>query len=588
MIKLPSNIARSYLSGLSVIVLAVLIVYFPILDSPFKTIYDSDHILGNALLRDAGNVPQILTRNLFNADASYRPLALLSHMAEGRAVGLVPYYFYLVNIVLHAGAAVMVLAVMTMLTKDRMLGFLTAFVFALHPAHWEAVSFLSGRAVLLNTVFNLAAIASGMRYMRRLNGGWLAISLMSFVCALFSHEAYLSVTAVFLFYMVLMASDQPKSVRWLAFLPYGVVALMFALIRHGAQGFRLDLPANITLLGQQLFNVLKVMFVQLGILVVPFRIHFHQTADAWQAFDDPKVIIALGLLVLGGATVTVLRKKKDALLIFLIAWFIAGLWPLLHNAFLAWGRNAAVPVDGTMSYMASIALIALLLLAGKRTLPVLPKGRWFAVAVLLCVVTGFGILTFKRNILSTDEMAVFDEARRYKPGSAILEYQSGLVCAQNNAHAKAQEHFERALALDANFTSASMGLGKALYDQGKLMEAARAYESIRSPGRYHNVLAGNLRVIYTRLAAQHEAMIMKDPRNINALFSLGIYYDKLGDANRSIAVFQQVIELDPQGAAGLTGIALRFQGLIFDRLGQAAKARENFTRAQALSSQVDQ
>ncbi len=584
MIKLPSNIARSYLSGVGVIVLSVLIVYFPVLDSPFRTIYDSDHILGNALLRDPGNIPQILTRNLFNADAPYRPLALLSHMAEERAFGWTPYYFYLVNIVLHAGAAVLVFALLTMLAKDRMWGFLTALVFALHPAHWEAVSFLSGRAVLLSALFNLAALAACARYMRGLNGGWLALSLMSFVCAIFSYEAYLPVTAVIFFYTVLMASGQPKSVRWLAFLPYGVVALMFALIRRGSQGFRFDLPENIAHVGQQFLNAFKVVFIQMGILAAPYKIHFHQTTDAWQGFNDPRVVLTLVVLVLAGAAMALLRAKKDTLLLFLTAWLIAGLWPVLNSAF----RNAAVPVDGTMSYMASIPFVALLLLAGKRVLLVLPKGRWLTVVILLCLLTGFGILTFKHNVLAVDEMAVLNEARRYKPESAILEYQSGLVCASNNAHAKAQEHFERALALDSNFTSASMGLGKALYDQGKLAEAAKAYESIRNPGRYRDVLAGNLRVIYSRLAAEYEAVVVKDPNNVNALFSLGIYYDKIGDANRAIAAFQQVIELDPQGATGLTGIALRFQGLIFDRVGQAAKAQENFARAQSLSSQVSQ
>lgn len=586
MIKLPSNIKRSYLFGICVIVLSVLIVYFPILDGSFKTVYDSDHILGNALLRDPSNIPQILTRNLFNADAPYRPFTVLSHMAEVRVFGTIPYFSYLGNIILHAGAALLVFAIMVMITKDRMLGFLTALVFALHPAHWEAVSFLSGRAVLLNTFFYLAGLAACVRYMRRLNGWWLTLSLVSFVCALFSHESFFSVVLVFFTYVIFMLPEQPLSVRWLAFLPYGVVGVMFSLIRHGSQAFRMDFPADILIVGQQFLSALKVMFIQLGIVAAPFKVHFHQTSDAWQGLNDIKVIIALASLFFLGVVLALIRKKKDMLFIFFMVWMVSGLWPLLTSGFWAGGRNVAVPVDGTMSYMASIALIALVLIASQRALLLLPKGRWIALIILLYVVTGFGILTFKHNVLAVDEMAVLNEARRYKPASAIFEYQSGLVSASRNAHAKAQEHFERALSLDANFTSASMGQGKALYDQGKLEEAAKVYESINNPGRYRDVLSGNLRVIYSQLAEKYEAVVVKEPQNIYAQFSLGIYYDKLGEANRSIAAFQQVVELDPKGTTGLTPIALRFQGLIFDRLGERVKAQDNFVRAQAMSSKV--
>lgn len=163
-----------------------------------------------------------------------------------------------------------------------------------------------------------------------------------------------------------------------------------------------------------------------------------------------------------------------------------------------------------------------------------------------------------------------------------------MVHAQKNSLPTAQAHFERALALDANFTSAAMGLGKALYDQGKRIESAKAYEAILNPGRYREVLERNLRVVYISLVKENEMVVFNDPKNIPAHFSLGIYYDKLGDANRAIAAYQQVIELDPEDGSGMTGLALKFQGLIFDRLGEAGKAQENFAKMKMLSSQVYQ
>ena len=176
MSNLPKNILRSSLLSACLLVFFVLILYFPVLDGSFKTVYDSDHIVGNVLLHDTNNIIKILTGNVFRVDAPYRPLTLLSHLAEEHAFGLIPYFYYLVNILLHAGCALMAYAVIALLTKDRALGFFTALLFAIHPAHWEAVSFLSGRAVLLNAFFNLGALATCMMYMRRLNGWWLCLS----------------------------------------------------------------------------------------------------------------------------------------------------------------------------------------------------------------------------------------------------------------------------------------------------------------------------------------------------------------------------------------------------------------------------
>lgn len=589
MINVSLNIARSYLSGICLILLCILVVYSPILNEPFETMYDANQIIENVSLRQPGNIAQSLTRDLFRPDADYRPLADSSYIAVGLSFGRSVFAQHLLNILLHAGTALLVFAIMTALCGNRMLGLLTALFFGLHPALWEAVSFLAGRAVLLNAFFNLLAFAAFLRYLVRLNGWWMCLSLFSFVCALLSHEAYMSVTAIFLFYVACLTTVKRSSaVRWLAVLPFAVIAVMFALIRHGLTGFDLAFLGNITELARQGMNVLKVVLIELGILLAPFKTHFHQTTDAWQGFNDPRITIVLAALVLLALGLALLRKKIDGLAVFLMFWFLMGNWPLLKKAFLTGAKVVPLAIDGKTIYMASIPLIALLVLLGERFSLSFPSWNRWKGGILVFVIVGFALVTFRHNMLTSDEVAILEEARRCNPRSAILEYQLGVVHAQKSSLPTAQAHFERALALDANFTSAAMGLGKALYDQGKRIESAKAYEAILNPGRYREVLERNLRVVYISLVKENEMVVFNDPKNIPAHFSLGIYYDKLGDANRAIAAYQQVIELDPEDGSGMTGLALKFQGLIFDRLGEAGKAQENFAKMKMLSSQVYQ
>ena len=263
---LQDNLLSSLLSSF-LILLFVLVLYFPILDGPFKTVYDTDHIVENASLKSTDNISRILTGNIFRTDIPYRPVAALSHMAEMQTFGSSPFFYYLTNILLHAGCALLVFSFIALLTANRLTGFLTALVFAVHPVHWEAVSFLSGRAVLLNTFFNLTALWACLLYMRRLNGWWMCLSVAAFAAALLSLDLYLSVLVVFLFYFLCVKSDQlSKSVRLIVFLPYAVLWVMFILIRHGINGFSLPVAVDIADFVFRLMAAARIIFVELSIL----------------------------------------------------------------------------------------------------------------------------------------------------------------------------------------------------------------------------------------------------------------------------------------------------------------------------------
>ncbi len=584
MSNLPQNIAKNSWLGIILIILFVLSAYSPILQSPFKVIYDSDHIVNNPVLQNFDNTGKILTNSLFKADMLYRPVVFLSHAAEYQAFTLTPFFYYLVNIFLHLGCALLVYALMVLLTRERSLGFLTALLFAVHPAHWEVVSLLSGRGDLFNTFFNLAALTACILYMRRLNGGWMLLSLMCFSLALLSHESRGFLVWIFFFYFLCVTTDeQSKGVRWLAFLPYAVVAFLFMGLRHGLAGLRLSAQGDHLDAGIGILAAAKSVLLEAGALIIPADVHYHRTAAFLNGPQDIAAFVALALLLTGLGALWIFRKKVDGVVIFLLVWFFVALWPVLKIAFTTGIGPSRLPLTGAVVYMPLIPLAALVVMGAQKLLVSTGSHSSLAKPLVTTAAVGFitlfFLLTFRQNVLSGDESAMLEEAQRREPTNASIEYSLGLVAMDRKITADAQDHFERASQLDPELVGARMGLGKVLYDQGKFLDAVKVYESVQKPGRYQAVLENNLRATYGILISNQEALLQKNSQDVNAYFSLGVFYAQLGEWGRSIAAYQNVIDLDPHNQTGTTRLALQFQGMIYQELGNTAKAQENFDRA---------
>lgn len=88
----------------------------------------------------------------------YRPLTIFGYAIQWAIVGDSPWFFHLVNMILHAGVSVLVFVVLRRFTGAR--GALAgALIFAVHPLHTEAVSNVVGQAELLAAAGALAACA---------------------------------------------------------------------------------------------------------------------------------------------------------------------------------------------------------------------------------------------------------------------------------------------------------------------------------------------------------------------------------------------------------------------------------------------
>ncbi|HEV2706918.1 MAG TPA: hypothetical protein VGV59_13395 [Pyrinomonadaceae bacterium] len=127
----------------------------------------------------------------------FRPVFILSYYLDAVLWGRNPFGFHLTNLLLHVLNSLLVYALARALTVDapltetrrKLVSILAGLIFLLHPSHTEAVSWVSGRADLLATLFCLASLLAYISYLHTGRRAQLSVALCAFAAALLSKEA---------------------------------------------------------------------------------------------------------------------------------------------------------------------------------------------------------------------------------------------------------------------------------------------------------------------------------------------------------------------------------------------------------------
>lgn len=152
-------------------------------------------ILTNADVRGEGALAHLLRNDFWGtplvdsgSHGSWRPLCVLSFRLNYLVGGLNPSGYHLVNMLLHSLVTGLVVLVAHTLLPSR-LGILAAgSLFAVHPAHTEAVAGLVGRADLGACVFCLLAYLTYRRHMISRQLGSLLLTVLLAMSGLLCKE----------------------------------------------------------------------------------------------------------------------------------------------------------------------------------------------------------------------------------------------------------------------------------------------------------------------------------------------------------------------------------------------------------------
>ena len=163
--------------------MATAVLYAGDLRLGFFRIDDQQYVVSNPWIQGLTwkHLAQILSSPYY---LNYSPLHLLSYALDYAVGGLNAYVFHLSSNLWAGVVAGFVYLVALALTQQRITAVVAALLFVVHPAHVEAVAWISNRKDLVAAAFVLPCVLAYLKYRQRGAVGWYIVSLLLFLFAL--------------------------------------------------------------------------------------------------------------------------------------------------------------------------------------------------------------------------------------------------------------------------------------------------------------------------------------------------------------------------------------------------------------------
>jgi len=528
----------------------VFALYSFMLQNEFKTLDDESSIVQSVLIKDFRNAGQIMRTSYFGTNDYYRPLVLLTYMAEYHFFGLNAMGYYVDNILIHIITAFFVFLVFDSLFRRRALAFAASFLYAIHPVHWEAVSNISGRAILLCTLFTVAAL---WFFMTRKSRPWFyALAILFFALALLCKEAAGVFPLVILSYQFFLGRGPAERLRqWLVpVLPFFLLLIPYVVARKllGITELFYARDSGEAFLGFVTFLRATIMYVR--VFFLPFDLHFDRSLRFLPGVINFDMLLIVALYGLAGWFLFRYRRQITPLAWFLLSWSAIELAPVSQVLVSIGIQPGHISAAEHFIYASAIGFAGLVVLAADWLSQENNRRKIFTERFLaagaICF-AGYLMLTLvENNIYSSREISMLERTIAHDPWNGRIRLSLALAYAKARRFEEAEKSFRRALQIDPLMNvRAQIGLGKSLCDQGKFWECLEAYDAIPDPMKLKDIWEENRRLTLAILQKQYMDLLAQEPDNAAYIYALGVVRAKSGESARARQDFLRSVELKP-------------------------------------------
>ncbi len=532
---------------LAALVAAVLLVYQPAWRGGF--LWDDDGHVTSPELRSWHGLYRIWFH--LGATQQYYPLLHSAFWVEHRLWGDATLGYHLVNILLHAAAAVLVALVLRRLKVPG--AYLAAAIFALHPVHVESVAWITEQKNTLSAVFYLGAMLVYLRFDQARKTSLYCWALGLFVLGLLSKTTAATLPAA----LLVIFWWQRGRLSWrrdvLPLVPFLVLGAMAGLFTAwverkliGAEGaaFALTIVERCLLAGRAIWFYLGKLLWPTELIFIYPRWQVSQTV--WWQYLFP----AAALLLLVGCWA--LRRWWRGPLAGLL-FFVGTLFPVL-------GFCNVFPflfsfVADHFQYLASLGVITLAsagatLLLGRWGLRDHPAGY---VAGVLLLAT-LGTLTWRQSLIYSDVESLYRMTIDENPDCWMVHSNLGGVLQARGRAAEAITHYRTALAMAPHYAPLYNNIGISLAGCGQLDEAIELYRKALNINPDYGEVYNNLGAALLVRGRLDEAMtdfqkaVQSKPDCADAHNNLGFLLAKRGRLDEAIDQYRQALAIQPNHA----------------------------------------
>ncbi len=541
-----------------------------------------DNILvrNNTDIRDWGNLNKVFFGNLggetlYYKHSSYRPIQTLSYMIDFSLWKMDPMGYHLTSVICHLLVAVCLYIFIFKIFPNNFIAFATSLMYVLHPMHTEAVTYISGRADPLSTMFMLLSLIFYLRLLERESFVNYIMMGLCYVLGVLSRENALMVPAfVFVYHLTLK-----KKIQWRPIIVYACIAGFYIFLRVNeiVGGLGLKEPVKTSI-----FERMPGFFVAyasyLRIMIAPFNLHMEYLRPL---FSMSKPLAILGMLFFAGTmALATFFHKRIMVVTFGIMWFLVGLFPV---------SNVFVVVNAYMAehwlYIPSIGVF-LMAAYGMNHLAEKNDNLKYTMYGLLAVVSlFFGILTYEQNKTWLNQVEFYERTLKFAPNSGRLHADMGEAYYRVGRVEDALKSTIRAIQLRPTYYAAYSNLGTIYVRLGQPDKAIEAYKnSLKIRPNYFNAHF-NLANVYKDQNRCEEAVVHYQqaihymPSLSNAYNNIAICYSQLGQKEEAAKYYQAGITINPKNVKFYNNLAS-----VLSDLGRHQEAVDLYLKALSLGS----
>jgi Tfp pilus assembly protein PilF len=542
--------------------------------------------------------------------ANWQPLTWLSHLLDCTLFGLRPAGHHLVNVAIHALNAALLFAVLRRSTGACWRAAAVALVFAVHPLRVESVAWVSERKDVLSGAFWMLTMLAYVRYARAPTAARFTAVLALLGAGLAAKPMLVTLPAVLLLWdawpLGRWSGGRPSGARaafasvsvelprppaplcrsprvlvveklpLLAVCALAAVVTLAAQRRGGAVQSLEALPV-----AARIDNAMRSYVTYLWMAVWPVDLAFlypHPAGAGGGAIGLTTAGLAAGTTLLAVTVVAAALWSRLPYLLVGWLWYLGTLLPVIGivqvgNQALA-DRYTYIPLIG----IAIVAAWGAADLVRRR-----PRWRLFLGAAAAGLCAFWLVRTWEQIAVWRDEITLNAHALRVTANNVVAHNNLGRALYLQGRLREAAEHLERALALEPQFAEAHNNLGAVLLEEGRLDAAgerfARALEIDPAYAEAYDNL-GLVRFRQGRLAeaAEHlEKAVALAPGYARGHYDLGTVRLNQGRPADAAAALEAALRLRPDHAEAHNNL-----GVALLELGQPKEAAARFEAALAL------
>lgn len=553
-------------------------------------------VVKNPKLRDLRNLPEFFRADFTTLTSGaiegqyYRPTLAITLALDATLWGWNPAGFHLTNILLHVAVTYLVGRLAMAMGAGQGLAILTALLFAIHPVHVEAVTFVSARSDLLPTLGVLGSLLAYRRatLQRSRQGAWYLMAMACQVFALLSKESTITLPALLVLSDVLnpLSSGPPTDrTAWrralVRSLPFWAVTAVFVVFRLGEfvhlVGNRIEggnlwgrLPGSLEIFGR---------YIRLSL--VPTHMQPFYSLPRPQSFLEPGP--ALGLLAAGVLVLLLAWSwRRVPQVAFAVAWFLVTVIPVLD---LVPVSLREMGMTDRYLYLPSVGISLLLaqgifLLMGPAT-----EGGWRPRRMVGWAAVSFLLILYAWSLLRyapiwRDNLTLYTRMEQVAPRSPNPPFNLGVTYFRANDLPRATVALERAVRLNPTLQRSRTILALLYVLQGRAADGFRLLETLASEGAnnrdyYVTRTAAHLFVGDVREALSYaEEGTRRFPEDAYLTELLGRALERAGRFAEAVERYHRALTLDPDLFQAEESL-----GNLLVQSGRYAEAAQHFLRS---------